>query len=180
MNREVIEFTIERLLTIANDEALRDHFDLGFWANGLETHELDQPEDQSCGFSGCVMGWAVHQQWYAQWGLHLGFTQNPLPFTENPKHVIQPEVLDESELRFRPYLKGPDRYKSQHATEAVAELFGLDLATFDKVIYEEAYENEEATALMVAERLQEILDLGEESFMRVQIGREEQWVQDAR
>ena len=188
MNREAIEFTIRQLREIAANEAFAAHFTLGYWANQLTTHEVDEPEDPGCGFTGCYMGWAIHQQWYAPWGLRLGFVHKapsgPLEdsrssFNQLPNKLsIFPEVLEESTLsyqKYRPKLPGRSD-NALGALAAVGEVLGLQTDTLEKVIYEEAYRNgEQAGPDDVANRFAEILEFGEDGFMDVQIEREEAW-----
>lgn len=170
MNEEVIKFTIERLQAIEDDEKLRERFNLGFWSNRLDTHPLDTPEDPGCGFSGCYMGWAVHQQWYAKWGLVMGFAN--LNQNSTDRSNIVPKVTPQSSFEWRSYFFGSSF--TDNAICAVSELLGLEDETFRQVIYEEAYQ-ELPSPGDVAQRLQEILELGEEAFGDMHSKRLEEW-----
>src|SRR5215475_860395 len=68
MNRHVLEFADKQLDKL--DRGPGKYFDLEFWASLAETHPLAKPEPD-CGFAGCFIGWAAHQQWFNQFGLVL-------------------------------------------------------------------------------------------------------------
>ena len=178
INKPAIEFTIERLRAIDADERLRQQFTLEYWADEPSTHPLAVPEDPDCGFSGCYMGWAIHQQWYARWGLMLGFEDlnscGSLPSTSGN---IVPIVRANSSSGFLQYTGVLAR--TDNTIAAVADLLGLDIETFRQVIYEEAYQDSEHMGPGdVANRLAEILELGEEAFGDMHSKRLEQWEMD--
>lgn len=180
MNRPAIEFTIERLRAIEADERLRQQFTLEYWAMDTSTHPLAVPEDPKCGFSGCYMGWAIHQQWYARWGLMLDFKQlsgHPdLPDT--PVGNIVPIVASNSAMAYQQYVHSGIAIAND-TVAAVADLLGLNDETFRQVIYEEAYEDSDSMGPGdVANRLAEILELGEEAFGKMHSERLEQWEQE--
>ena len=176
MNRSAIKFTIERLRAIDADEVLRKQFTLEYWADQASTHPLDVPEDPKCGFSGCYMGWAIHQQWYARWGLMLDFGSIDTDRDVMPGNIM-PLVRANSTSGFQKYTG--DAGKTDNAVAAVADLLGLDLETFRQVIYEEAYKDSDHMGPGdVADRLSEILEFGEETFARSHSERLERWEEE--
>lgn len=166
MNRAVIEFARDRLRAIAEDEVLRQHFSLGYWGNQVFVHPVDQPEDPKCGFSGCFFGWAVHQQWFAKWGLELGFANGDdgLDIPDSSRLNICPMVLESSGPAFQPFLLRPGRVDAMGTVDAVSLLFGVSNNTMAQLIYEESYPDPDVTADDVVHRLNLLLAMGEQSF----------------
>jgi hypothetical protein len=163
MNRDTIQKTIDRLQAIAGDNELRHHFDLGFWGNKDEIHAVDQPEDPDCGFAGCFIGWAVHQQWYAEDGLVLGLQafRNPVGRTD-----WMPFVTFESHERFEQYKPSFGR-NAEPAMRAVGEVLGLELGTMQAVVFSEAYPTGRIWPEDVADRLRIILENGEDRALEI-------------
>jgi hypothetical protein len=185
MNREPIEFAMARLAELEQVEAFRNAFSLSYWGNKADFHPLDVPEQIDCGFSGCFMGWAIHQQWFADFGLVLGFeTVNPWAglgsAPANPNLQIIPCVKASSSSQFYGYALYESRRSTEAAIEAVAKLFGVEDMTLGHVIYEESYQVDSIGMKDVRERLGELLELGEERFNEVMSERIEMWEEQKR
>lgn len=193
INKVAIELAIDRLNAIADVEDLARHFDLGFWGNQIESHPLSEEEKLDCGFTGCFMGWAAHQQWFDQFGLVLR-----LAMSENYRHLarslpdmetrmfrnsVYPVVDPRSASIFAPFKEDPGRSDSRttsDAIKAVGQLFGIEPTTMDRLIYEEHYDDgEKAGPLQVVEKLRQLLDLGEEGFLDVDCAAEERRREDS-
>lgn len=173
MNKTVIEFTIRQLLAIQAREELRQHFTLQYWGENTTMHPVDQPEDPACGFSGCYMGWAAHQQWYARWGLQLELTQDL--DSSNPSKYITVGVGLGSIPQFLQVNQGnpPER---QSSIDALAYLLGVPSSVLGTIIYEEEYEDpSEIDPQDVAFRFRELLDLGVDQYMDLHVNRRERW-----
>ena len=174
MNRVPIELAVKRLSWLANQTLLARHFDLGYWGNRLETHPVDQAEDPACGFSGCFMGWAVHQQWFADFGLVMGFVGE-----DNDRSSVAPRVEETSAEQFRPFINRAVGRRTDGAIDAVALLFGIARPTLEYIIYEEHYPMpvDVITVGVVRDRLRELLELGEHAFMDKVVADEEEFSQ---
>jgi hypothetical protein len=170
MNRLPIEFAINRLNDIASNALLAAKFDLTYWGNKLTTHAFFEPEDPGCGFGGCFMGWAVHQQWFVPWGLKLGFDGE-----EETGSPLAPRVEHESADAFQPFVTMAPRGDTQGAIGAVALLFGIQKSTFEHIIYEEHYPMlpDDIGVIEVRNRLKALLELGESAFMDTIVAEQE-------
>jgi hypothetical protein len=181
MNTGPIKFAMTQLAELEQVEAFRRNFSLGYWANKTDTHALDAEEQLECGFSGCFMGWAIHQQWFAPFGLVLGFgTVDPWKGLTNvpadAKLQVVPFVDTRSSSQFYGYALQPAVKQTEAAIEAMAELFGVQSETLGNIIYEEAYPTSEGvTMTMVRQRLAELLAHGEDRFNDIVCDVMEQW-----
>lgn len=181
MNREPIEFAMRQLETIVDSTLFSTQFSLSHWGNQLLTHPLDQPEDPKCGFSGCFIGWAIHQQWFDKWGLKLAFSvpwdapaSTHVEQTEGRLSIF-PRVSEDSSEAWLRYATEKDGgqfagRQTEMALYAVANLFGIDRSLMDYIIYEEHYEDpDEVTPLEVRDRLGKLLEHGPDRFLELMI-----------
>jgi len=192
MNRQPIEFAMARLAELEQVESFARNFSLSYWGNKTDVHGLDTAEDPVCGFSGCFMGWAIHQQWFAQFGLVLGFTTLD-PWGNTPAalrpvdtrlHIIRPHIIPfveaSSSSHFYEWALKEHNQQTDGAINAVAQLFGIDEQTLGNIIYEEFYPTESVTMALVRERLGELLELDENRFNEVICERIERWQEEQR
>jgi len=149
MNRPPIEEAIRQLDALQQSEILRDQFTLLFWGQDSET----------CGFQGCLIGWAVHQQWFKPWGLELAWHKTPSTTSKSGDFwmpiVANTKVIDSMVGR-------ADSMKD--ALTGIARLWDIKLTTFAHIIYEDSYCGRPDTPGMVADQLRRLLELGEETF----------------
>lgn len=141
INRPVLEFCITQLREIHAKELV---FDMANWGSLDISHPFTEPEPD-CGFAGCFVGWAAHQQWFDQFGVKVRLRGN-MPTTLND------EGLDRGTGLIPLY-----------------GLLGVEGRTVDRVVLPEHYREinniRPVTAEDVANRLQELLDMGEEKFL---------------
>jgi hypothetical protein len=130
LNVSVIKFCIDQLKEVG---AKGYEFDMFSWGSSDHSHPVGTPEPE-CGFAGCFLGWAAHQQWFDQFGLAFRLSQ------QHPTH---------------------------NGTRDVADLMGISSHTLDLIILPEWYyvRDDVITPTMVAERLKDLLDMGEEDFV---------------
>lgn len=151
MNREVIQYSIERLQEI---DARGLQFDMDMWGNKADSHPLSEPEQAECGFAGCFMGWAAHQQWFDPFGLKL-------------------RLYDDNGRR-TPHLKiDGSSGTSEHtvACTCVADLFDITTAALNCIILPDKYVGFESGSDIeprhVIERLQFLLSTDDdETFVK--------------
>ena len=176
MNKTIIMHCIEQLERIQAD-ALTHHFDLELWASSIKTHPLDEPEPD-CGFQGCFIGWAVHQQWFEPFGLHLGLAELRQGFVTAS---IVPVVLTEgSEPRFHQFVPKGEPRTANNAIWAIAYLMGITTKTLECVIYSEHYDaGSDTQAGDVAQRLRLLLALGEDD-LRAKVAEDDEAREDRR
>jgi hypothetical protein len=187
MNKEPIEFAMTRLAELEKVEAFARNFSLSYWGNKTAVHSLDEAEQLECGFSGCFMGWAIHQQWFAPFGLVLGFATldpwvNLAPPSKpaNYKLQIVPFVDKSSSSEFYGLALHSRHHQTDSAIKAVARLFDIEEQTLGNIIYEEAYPVEHVSMALVRQRLGELLELGEDRFGEVIAERIERWQEEQR
>jgi hypothetical protein len=171
MNRLPIEFAFQQMTRIARNAELARHFDLTFWGTAVDSHPLTVPEPD-CGFSGCFIGWAAHQQWFHQFGLQLGLYKEGLPEDPFQRSNIVPAVLPGSAWQYSEFIS--DKHRTQGAVDALALLFDIDKDTLGNIIYEEAYRGD-ITVMEVRDRLGELLEHGEEKFNALVVAQCEAW-----
>ena len=174
MNRVPIELAIERMTWLASQTDFSQKFDLSYWGNRLTTHAADEPEDPRCGFGGCFMGWAIHQQWFESFGLVMGFEGE-----DADRSSVVPRVDETSAEQFRPFANRAPGRKTDGAIDATALLFGITRPTLEYIIYEEHYPMgpDEITVGVVRDRLRQLLELGEGDFLDKVIADEEEFSQ---
>lgn len=112
-------------------------FDIGLW--GVKTR---------CGFAGCLIGWAAHEQWLKPHGVDIKIVQKPSPTYNTTIPSINGVLALSANIEVE---------------DLLAEQLGLDGLTVAALIYSKGYE-EEPTAAAVIDRLKYLLDHGEEAF----------------
>ena len=151
MFRERVAFIRDRLMVIAEDKEAREKFDIDQWvAEAAPDHAVpvtlaSAPIDHSCGFAGCILGWAAHERWFEPWGYTATWngmsTMLVYRTGGHPKHAYEPE---------RPF----------------AEILGVDPAVTNHIIYASNFYQWDNDAIdEVIERLTFLLDKGEDAFI---------------
>lgn len=176
MNRVPIELAVERMTWLAGQAQLAHKFGLSSWGNRVQTHAADEPEDPHCGFSGCFMGWAIHQQWFEKFGLVMGFDGPEAPADHTS---LSPMVLEASAPQFAFFAAQRPGRRTDATIAAVALLFGIARPTLEYIIYEEHYPMTvgDITVMVVRDRLLLLLLLGENAFMDQVVADEEKFSQ---
>lgn len=146
MKRKPIEFCIEQLTKLENLDIL---FHMNQWGNSSSSHPLDVPEDPSCGFAGCFMGWAAHQQWFDRFGVPLRIKK----------------AFEHSSAALTLQVSSPNAIADHaEAIDAVSKMMGIEEHTLDQIILPDNYpmHDSDITPIVVANRLQRLLDSGDE------------------
>jgi hypothetical protein len=152
MNREPIEFAVQQLRRIDAHEELARQFNMSFWANNTATHPLDEAESLECGFAGCFMGWAAHQQWFDQFGLKLRLAR-----------ISHTALGNDATLKVEPSIHpdGEAFMWQAEAIEAVCTLFDVSEKVIDLITLPDKYEDLEYPSGIragdVADRLELLL-----------------------
>ena len=121
------------------------------------------------------MGWAIHQQWFEPFGLMLGFEG-----VDADRTSLSPKVDEASVEPYFTFAKRPPGRQTDGAIEAVALLFGIARPTLEYIIYEEHYPMgpDDITVTVVRDRLQLLIELGEDAFMDKVVAEEEAFSQE--
>ena len=122
---------------------------------GTDAFDLDQWKDTkcTCGFAGCLIGWAAHMQWLEPLGIKLGLVETqPWPTVSFMAPTIDGVLADDH--------VGGNTY-------ALAKALGVNQYALQLLIYSENYgENcERVTPDLVIERLEYLLECGEDYFL---------------
>jgi hypothetical protein len=145
MNRERIQALLDGMRSVSkrvgNDEGV---FDIDSWG-GKDTF--------TCGFAGCLIGWAAYEQWLKPLGIDLTLRKKKLSLMEYVE----------------PYLDGKHLGEHVGGTDyTLAKLFDVDPLVIQLLIYSENYSrdpNEDVTPDMVIERLEALVELGNNGFL---------------
>lgn len=150
MRRDMLEHAVVKLRDLQrriDQHETKLRFDLDYW------WDEDPDDDGSCGTAGCFIGWAAHEKWFDAFGLKLDLVR-----TMETKSNFVPRINTEP---FRHLYAG---------CRLLSEVFSLErLETIEQIILAENYDHTDralgATPDDVADRIEELLSLGETEFL---------------
>lgn len=122
---------------------------------GTDAFDLDQWKDakSTCGFAGCMIGWAAHMQWLEPLGIKLGLEEtSPWATVTFMAPTIDGMLADN-------HVGGTN--------QALSKALGIDHYVLQLLIYSENYGDdcEQVTPDLVIERLEYLLECGENAFL---------------
>jgi hypothetical protein len=130
---------------------VKERFDLDHW--WAKVDYLDNGE-YMCGTAGCFVGWACHENWFKDFGQEIALKKRPL------KHARNWDLM--------PAFNGLVCSNNSEVEEKLADMFGFSYSgTVWAIIYSENYAtttNDQITPVMVAERIEELIEVGEDEF----------------
>lgn len=151
MNIERLEYTRNKLLELEERKAL---FDLGVWA---DTHrETVVGGKTECGFAGCIVGWAAHEQWWKQFGMEIRLFANPL----GSANILEPAV---GVMNGNP-AAGTLGSRREHLFRDLAVFFDVTVDTIKRIILPEWYDSM-PSAGHCALRIERLIKEGEDNFL---------------